>query len=58
MLATTLGIDLDSNTAWEERGQAYKARGKIFKTTNIVQSAEGDKDGMWTTVIAAAGFII
>jgi arginine decarboxylase len=58
MLATTLGIDFDSNTAWEEREQVYKASGKIFKTSNIVQSAEGDKDGKWTTVIAAAVFII
>jgi len=57
MLATTLGIDFDSNTAWEEREQEYKSSGKIIKTSNIVQSAEGDKDGMWTTVIAAAVFI-
>lgn len=57
MLATTLGIDFDSNTAWEEREQVYKASGKIFKTTNIVQSAQGNKDGMWTTVLAAAVLI-
>ncbi len=57
MLATTLGIDFDSNNAWEEREQVYKASGKIFKTTHIVQSAEGNKDGMWTTVMAAAVLI-
>ena len=57
MLATTLGIDLDSNTAWHEREQVYKASGYIFKTTNITQSAEGNKDGLWTTVIALAVFI-
>ena len=28
--------------------------GKIVKTTHITQSAEGDKNGLWTTVIAAA----
>jgi arginine decarboxylase len=54
MLATTLGIEFNSDTAWEEREQAYKASGQIFKTTNIVQSAEGNKDGLWTTVIAVA----
>ena len=54
MLATTLGIEFDYNQAWEEREQVYKTSGKIFKTTNIVQSAEGNKDGLWTTVIAAA----
>ena len=54
MLATTLGIEFDSNQAWEEREQVYKSSGKIFKTTNTVQSAQGNKDGMWTSVIAAA----
>ncbi|MFH1324533.1 MAG: pyruvoyl-dependent arginine decarboxylase, partial [Nanoarchaeota archaeon] len=54
MLATTLGVEFDSNTAWEEREQAYKASGHIFKTTNITQSAEGNKEGLWTTVIAVA----
>lgn len=54
MLATTLGIEFDPNRAWEEREQIYKASGHIFKTTNIVQSAEGNKDGLWTSVAAAA----
>lgn len=57
MLATTLGIEFDSAKAWEEREQIYKASGYIFKTTNICQSAEGNKDGLWTTVISAAVFI-
>jgi len=54
MLATTLGIEFDSDKAWEDREQVYKASGRIFKTTNICQSAEGNKDGLWTTVITAA----
>lgn len=54
MLATTLGIEFDSAKAWEEREQVYKASGRIFKTTNICQSAEGNKDGLWTSVITAA----
>jgi len=54
MLATTLGIEFDSNQAWHEREQVYKSSGKIFKTTNTVQSAQGNKDGLWTTVLAAA----
>ena len=56
MLATTLGVEFDSNKAWEEREQIYKASGHIFKTSHIVQSAEGNKEGMWTTVISAAVF--
>ena len=56
MLATTLGVEFDPNTAWDEREQLYKASGKIIKTTNVTQSAEGNKDGLWTTVIAVAVF--
>lgn len=58
MLATTLGIEFDPARAWEEREQIYKASGYIFKTTNVCQSAEGNKDGLWTTVIAAVVFIL
>lgn len=57
MLATTLGIPFESEKAWEEREQVYKASGKIFKTTNTCQSFEGHKDGLWTTVISAAVFL-
>jgi arginine decarboxylase len=54
MLATTLGIEFDSDTAWQEREQVYKTSGQIIRTTNTVQSCEGNKDGLWTTVIAVA----
>ena len=54
MLATTLGIEFNPESAWQEREQVYKSSGHIFKTTNITQSAEGNKDGLWTTVIAVA----
>jgi len=53
MLATTLGISFDPDEAWDSRKQVYKASKYIFKSTNICQSAEGDKYGKWTTVIAA-----
>ncbi|MDO8647634.1 MAG: arginine decarboxylase, pyruvoyl-dependent [Candidatus Diapherotrites archaeon] len=58
MLATTLGVPFDTNEAWSEREKTYKSSGHIFKTCNTCQSAEGNKDGLWTTVIAAAVFII
>ena len=54
MLATTLGIDFDPDTAWNEREQVFKMSGQIVNTFNITQSAEGNKDGLWTTVIACA----
>jgi arginine decarboxylase len=54
MLATTLGVEFDSNVAWDEREKQYKMSGKIVRSFNITQSAEGDKNGLWTTVIASA----
>ena len=54
MLATTLGIDFDADKAWNEREQVFKMSGKIVNTFNITQSAQGDKNGLWTTVIATA----
>jgi arginine decarboxylase len=58
MLATTMGLKFDPNMAWNERKQLYETSGLIIRTSNITQSARGDKDGLWTTVIAAAVFII
>ena len=58
LLASTLGIDLDPDKAWDERKQIYKSSGHIFRTDNICQSARGDKDGLWTTVLACAVFIL
>lgn len=58
MLATTLGIDFDPNTAWDERKEVYRASNQIFKTTHICQSTEGHKDGLWTTVVAAVVFLL
>ncbi len=58
MLATTLGIEFDINQAWQEREQIYKASGKIIKTKHICQATQGDPGGKWTTVVAAAVFII
>lgn len=54
MLASTLGIDFDPNEAWNEKEQVFKMSGKIVQTTNITQSAKGDKTGLWTTVVSAA----
>jgi arginine decarboxylase len=57
MLATTLGIEFNPEMDWDEREQIFKMSGKIVRTTNITQSAVGHKDGLWTTVFAAAVFI-
>ncbi len=54
MLATTLGIEFDPETAYDERKEIYKMSGKIVRTRAVVQTAEGDKTGLWTTVVASA----
>src|SRR3989344_7874086 len=54
MLATTLGIEFDTDKAYDERKEEFLLSGKIVKTRSVTQSAEGDKNGLWTTVIAAA----
>ncbi|MFC1752471.1 pyruvoyl-dependent arginine decarboxylase [Thermoproteota archaeon] len=53
MLATTLGIPIDSNLHWDERKKIWKMADQIVKTTAITQSAIGKKD-LWTTVVAGA----
>lgn len=58
MLATTLGIDFNPLQGWDEREQIYKMSGKIIKTSNITQSATGDKNGFWTSVITAAVLVL
>jgi arginine decarboxylase len=57
MLASTLGIEFDVDKSYDEKKEIYKISGKIVRTTNITQSAEGNKKGMWTTVVAAAVFL-
>jgi len=58
MLASTLGIEFDTEKAWDEREKYFKMSGKIVRTTNVTQSAIADKNGLWTSVIAAAVLIL
>ena len=58
MLASSLGIPFDIDTSWDEKRQQWNISGEIYKTTNITQTATGDKDGRWTTVFAAAVLLI
>jgi len=57
MLATTMGIKFNPETAWDERKQLFKTTRLIIKTANITQSATGDKNGLWTTTVASAVFL-
>lgn len=55
MLATTLGIELDTDRAWNKRKEQWKIGRQIVRTTNVTQTGIG-KEGLWTTVIAAGVF--
>lgn len=54
MLATTLGLEFDPDKSWDEKKEVYRLSNRIVRTQNITQTAVGDKQGLWTTVIAAA----
>ncbi len=58
MLASTLGIPFDPDQAWDKRKKVYQASDTFFKASHFVQSVEGDKNGLWTTAIAAAVFVV
>ena len=57
MLATILGVDFDPNTSYDERKDIWRVSDKIVTTRNVTQSAIGDRDGLWTSVVAAAVFV-
>ena len=57
MLATTMGLDFDPEAAWDEKRQLFKMSEFVIRTSNATQSATGDKNGLWTTVVAAAVFV-
>ncbi|MGH9784988.1 MAG: pyruvoyl-dependent arginine decarboxylase [Terriglobia bacterium] len=54
MLATTLNVEFNPDTSWDEKKEIYRISNKIVRTMNVTQSAVGDKHGKWTTVITAA----
>jgi arginine decarboxylase len=58
MLATTLGLPNDPSLAWNEKEEQWRLSSKIYRTQNFTQSAEGHKDGLWTTVVSAAVLIL
>ncbi|MBI2343221.1 MAG: arginine decarboxylase, pyruvoyl-dependent [Deltaproteobacteria bacterium] len=57
MLATVLGVPFEPDQSWNERRKSWTISGEIVKTMNITQSAVGDKNGLWTSVVAGCIFI-
>jgi len=58
MLATILGVEFDPDASWDKKKEQWKISDKIVSTRSITQTAIGDKNGLWTTVIAGAVLII
>lgn len=57
MLASTLGIEFDEDKSWDEKKEVYRISNKIYRSTEITQSAIVTNKG-YTTVMTAAVFII
>jgi arginine decarboxylase len=58
MLATILGVPFDADASWDEKRNQWKISGQIVRTRNVTQTARGDKNGLWTTVLAAVILLI
>lgn len=56
-LGSTLGIEVNPEKDWDEAADEFRKSDLILKTRSVTQTAEGRKD-LWTTVIAAAVFIL
>jgi arginine decarboxylase len=54
MLATVLGVEFNPDSSWDEKREIWKIADVIYETKEVTQTAVGDKDGRWTTVVAAA----
>jgi arginine decarboxylase len=58
MLATILDAPFDPDKSYDEQKDIWKISGHTVKTRNVTQSAVGDKNGLWTTVVAAIVFAV
>jgi len=58
MLATTMGIKFNADEAYDKRKEVYKMSRQIVRSQSITQSTGGNKNGLWTTVLSAAVFIL
>ncbi len=56
MLASTLGIELDPEVAWNQRKKLYETSEVRISSMSVTAAAEGAPEGKWTCVVAAAVF--
>jgi len=58
MLASTLGIPFDIDGDYDEKREIFHLSDKIVETKSTTSTAVVERDGEFTTVVAAAVFII
>ena len=58
MLATTYGIKFDPDASWDEKRELWSIDDRIVKTRSVVQTGTVDKEGHWTTTVAAAVLVL
>ncbi len=56
MLASTLGVELNPDAAWDERKRVYELSNLIVDSVSITATAEGASNRDWTCAVAAAVF--
>lgn len=57
MLASTLGLDLDPEVAWNERKRIYEHSHLVINSLSMTAATEGDPEGRWTCAVSAAVFL-
>jgi arginine decarboxylase len=57
MLASSLGLDLDPEVAWNERRRIYEHSHLVIESLSMTAATEGDIQGRWTCAVAAAVFL-
>jgi len=58
MLASTLGLEFDEEKSWDENKSIYHLSDKIIRTSNVTQTSVIGPEGSYSTVIAAAVFLL
>jgi arginine decarboxylase len=53
MLGTTQGVEFNEDASWDEKEKLFRISGKIVRTSNVTQTAVGNPQGLYTTVVAA-----
>ncbi len=54
MLATTLGLSFEQDVVYDSRQDLWRIKKDVVTTKSVTQTAVGEKNGLWTTAIAAA----